>query len=180
MASAPDLRLLHAAAAAILLTFTLHAHAVVYKWVEEDGKVIYSNEPPSDPEKVRELTRIDDLALVPANKGATDASPAPREPVTLVPREPVTLLPKDPASPPRETEAPPRVFPRSTHTSAVQDPCLRSPDPRCHERNKANYHPLLGYSPGSAPQGVGASSGAAGGGVVSGGVVSGAARNRRD
>ena len=184
---------LQAVAAAILLAVSAVSHAVVYKWVEEDGKVIYSNEPPPDRSKVQELTRIDDLELVPADRReslATDretrsrpsvvATPpaeapqasepvaiVPREPVTLVPREPVTLLPREPGAAPRETETPPpRVYPRSRHTGAVQDPCLMSSDPRCHERNRGNYHPFLGYSPGGpAIQAVGVTSTAAGGTV---------------
>lgn len=174
MAGARNIRSLRAAIAAIVLALAPAAHAVVYKWVEEDGKVIYSKEPPPDPGKVSELTRIDDLELVPEKPGSDNAvaTPlSPREPVTLIPREPVTLLPRDPAAPSREAEAPPpRVFPRSTHTGAVQDPCLTSPDPRCHERNKANYHPFAGYSPGPAPQAVGASSSASAGGAVGGQV----------
>ena len=183
---------LQALAAAILLAVSAASHAVVYKWVEEDGRVIYSNEPPPDRSKVRELTRIDDLEIAPADRRdslSTDrekrsipsavATPLPTapsaEPVTLIPRQPVTLLPREPValspsesgSAPRETETqPPRVYPRSRHTGAVQDPCLMSSNPRCHERNKGNYHPFLGYSPaGSALQPVGLTSSTAGGSV---------------
>ena len=52
-------------------------------------------------------------------------------------------------------------------TDAVQDPCLRSSDPQCHEKNRDKYHPYLGYAPGAgraAP--VGATSAAPAGGVV--------------
>jgi hypothetical protein len=164
MAGAHDIRFLRAAIAAIVLVLAPAAHAVVYKWVEEDGKVIYSNEPPPDPGKVSELTRIDDLQ---------PADLAPREPVTLIPREPVTLAPRESAPAQREVEAPPpRIIPRSTHTGAVQDPCLVSPDPRCHERNKGNYHPSAGYVPpsGAVPQQVGTTAGAGAGGAVGGQV----------
>jgi len=194
-----------------MLSFGTAAHAVVYKWVEDDGRVIYSNEPPPDPGNVRELTRIDDLDLVPADRRPVPAAPPqssqsgesaatttapvtliPREapqrpspeltvtksaqpvtqtpprPVMLLGREPVTLLPKEPAPATVEIEPPPRVIPRSTHTGAVQDPCLVSPDPRCHEINRDRYHPYLGYLPPGAPvaQAAGASSGAAAGGAV--------------
>lgn len=216
MAGTHRIRILRAALAAIALSLGTAAQAVVYKWVEDDGRVVYSNEPPRDPGKVRELSRIDDLDLVPTDErvgpaatpqpgrggesGATTTAPVtlipreapqrpspeltivkpaepvaqpPREPVTLLGREPVTLLPRDPAAPRVEVEPPPRVIPRSTHTGAVQDPCLVSPDPRCHERNKDRYHPYLGYSPAGGPvsQAVGASSSAAAGGAVGGQVA---------
>ena len=231
MAQMHPCRVLFAALAAVALTFGAAAHAVVYKWVEDDGRVIYSNELPADPAKVRELSRIDDLELIPADKhpalaappqssrtgesAATTTAPvtlipreAPqrpspeltivkpaepparrsregvtalqrdsatvlsREPVTLLGREPVTLLPKDPAPAAADGEPPLRVIPRSTHTDAVQDPCLVSPDPRCHERHKNRYHPYLGYSPGGpVAQAVGASSSVAAGGAVGGAVA---------
>lgn len=224
-------RVLSAALAVAALSFGAAAHAVVYKWVEDDGRVVYSNEPPRDPGNVRELSRIDDLELIPTDQRAGPAAtpqpgrggesavtttapvtlipreapqrPSPeltivkpaepparrsregvtalqrdsatvlsREPVTLLGREPVTLLPKDPAPAAAEVEPPLRVIPRSTHTDAVQDPCLVSPDPRCHERHKERYHPYLGYSPGGpVAQAVGASSSAAAGGAVGGAVA---------
>ena len=68
MAGATQPRFVRAAIAVIVLALAPAAHAAVYKWVEEDGKVIYSNEPPPDPAKVSELTRIDDLELVPAHR----------------------------------------------------------------------------------------------------------------
>jgi hypothetical protein len=180
---------LRSSVAGLALLAASAAHGVVYKWVEEDGKVIYSNEPPSDPGKVQEFTRIDDLDLVPLDKRPRDSAAAEPEkpsspsavatpaPATPPPREPVTLLPRDPTASARDIETPPpRVIPRSTHTGAVQDPCLTSPDPRCHERNKGNYHPYLGYSPnGPVPQAVGASNAAAAGGTVGGQVSAGQA-----
>jgi hypothetical protein len=178
-------------AAALALIAAHAAHAVVYKWVEEDGKVIYSNEPPADPARVRELSRIDDLELVPTDtaaastpeKGSAGAAASNSggawlsgEPVTLIPREPPKLRPREPVpmlsneSVSAQGEPPPRVFPRSTHTGAVQDPCLVSSDPRCYERNKAHYHPYAGYVPpsGAGPQAVGANGSAGGGGSVGG------------
>lgn len=173
--------------AALALSAAASAHAVVYKWVEEDDKVIYSNEPPTDPEKVRELTRIDDMKLVPGERNpelvpleqrprasavseaeirSSAAAVAAPKPQAMLNQEPVTLVPREPAAAPREAEAPPqRVIPRSTHTGAVQDPCLVSPDPRCYEKNKSSYHPFAGYTPPAAPaaQPVGATSNSAGG-----------------
>ena len=185
--------LIRTLAAALALVAGNVAHGVVYKWVEEDGKVIYSNEPPADPSRVSELSRINDLQLVPAdaapasnprNAAAGAAAPGaggawlsgvpvtliPREPPTLRPREPVTMLPAEAGS--AQDELPLRAIPRSTHTGAVQDPCLVSPDPRCHERHKAHYHPYMGYVPpgGANPQPVGASNSAAPAGSVGGKV----------
>lgn len=181
--------LIRTLAAVLALVGANVAHAVVYKWVEDDGKVIYSNEPPADPSRVSELSRIDDLQLVPADaasasdpKKAAAGAAAPRAggawlsgvPVTLIPREPPTLRPREPGTMlPNEPESaqdelPLSAIPRSTHTGAVQDPCLVSPDPRCHEHNKAHYHPYMGYVPpgGANPQPVGASSSAAPAGSV--------------
>jgi hypothetical protein len=57
---------------------------------------------------------------------------------------------------------------------AARDPCLRSSDRNCYQRNKDRYHPYLGYAPavtepGSTPP-VGATSTVGGVGVVSGHV----------
>lgn len=88
------------------------------------------------------------------------------QPRMLVQPEPVTLLLRDSGAARREVEGPPpRVIPRSTHTGAVQDPCLTSADPKCHERNKDRYHPYLGYAPGSG-QSTGSSSGAGAVGAI--------------
>jgi hypothetical protein len=38
-----------------------------------------------------------------------------------------------------------------TATDAVQDPCLLSADPSCHEKHALDYHPYLGYIPPSPP-----------------------------
>jgi hypothetical protein len=62
---------------------------------------------------------------------------------------------------------------------AVQDPCLRSSDPKCYEKQKNAYVPYRGYSPSTAQDiatdsaapvtPVGATSGAPAGGAVQGG-----------
>lgn len=59
---------------------------------------------------------------------------------------------------------------------AVQDPCLRSSDPKCYEKNKNAYVPFRGYSPSAAEAResgviapVGATNAAGAGGSASGG-----------
>jgi hypothetical protein len=47
----------------------------------------------------------------------------------------------------RESESGPRASNRRVETEAVRDPCLTSPDPRCHERYRDHYHPYYGYAP---------------------------------
>ena len=60
--------------------------------------------------------------------------------------------------------------------AAVQDPCLRSSDPKCYDKNKNAYVPFQGYSPGAAEAResgvippVGATNAAGAGGSASGG-----------
>jgi hypothetical protein len=95
----------------------------------------------------------------------------------VVKPEPATL-PREPRAAQRETLSAPPVT-RGVQAEAVRDPCLRSADPKCHERNKDRYHPYLGYSAGGTASppvsAVGASSGAGAGGAV-GGAVGGAFR----
>jgi hypothetical protein len=214
-------RILSIAIAALLIGSAPAARAVMYKWIDAEGSVTYSNTPPTDPGQVRDLTRIEDMSTVPADnrpKGAsatdkekgsggsavarpgatefaksepppTRTEPLPRNadaPVTLrdmqaLPRESTkpepAALPLEPRAVQREVESAPPVT-RGVQTEAVRDPCLRSADPKCHERNKDRYHPYLGYAPGTirpAAPAVGATSGSGAGGTV-GGAVGGAVR----
>lgn len=156
----------------------------------EDINTVPLNKPPAPPAAVdREIHSSESVSPqaesatmpeVPAAKAesvlATPAPPAAKPeppivnvlpPATLLPQEPVTLLPRDPGAATREAEGPPpRVYPRSTHTGAVQDPCLVSSDPKCYQKNKDSYHPYMGYTPGI--QSTGASSGAGAGDTVGG------------
>lgn len=212
---ARSVRSLRIAIAALFLSAAPVAYAEMYKWIDAEGSVTYSNQPPPDRSNVRELTKIEDINTVPLEKRpaapvavggeirssesaapqagyatpqpevpaakaesviATPAPPVAKPeppivnalpPATLLPQEPVTLMPRDSGAAKREAEGPPpRVIPRSTHTGAVQDPCLTSADPQCHQRNKDSYHPYMGYAPGI--QSTGASSGAGAGGAVGG------------
>jgi hypothetical protein len=105
---------------------------------------------------------------------------------------PRQLTGRDTHYPPRssdgESSATSRFTNRPIQAEAVQDPCLRSADPRCHEKNRAAYVPYLGYSPSAARArsdlGSGATSGASGAGAVgasvaAGGTVTAAAPARR-
>ena len=203
--SVRSIRSIRIAIAAFVLCAAPGAHAVMYKWVDAEGSVTYSNTPPPDPGQVRDLTRIEDLSTVPADKRPKEASTTDREKASggsavaqpaaappgksepALPRSadaPVTLrdmqvLPREstpgtlPRAAQREAESAPPVT-RGVQTEAVRDPCLRSADPKCHERNKDSYHPYLGYAPGSTPQpavsAVGASNPASAGGAVGGAV----------
>lgn len=160
----------------------------------EDINTVPSDQHPKEPLAAQPEIRGTDSTLalpesvtpeleVPAGK-AESASPAPQlapaitptprpalvtaPPTTLLQQEPVTLLPRESGAPQREAEIPPaRVIPRSTHTEAVQDPCLTSSDPKCYQRNKDRYHPYLGYAPGIQSTGTTTEPGA--GGVARGG-----------
>ena len=203
--------ILSIAIAALLIGSAPAARAVMYKWIDAEGSVTYSNTPPTDPGQVKDLTRIEDMSTVPADKRPKEASTTDREkgsdgsavakpgaaesaksappsarteplprnadaPVTLrdmqaLPRE-ATVVKPEPATLPRVESAPPVT--RGVQAEAVRDPCLRSADPKCHERNKDRYHPYLGYSPSTTqpmlPPAVGASSAAGAGGAVGGSV----------
>jgi len=211
--------ILSIAIAALLIGSAPAAQAVMYRWIDAEGSVTYSNTPPTDPGQVRDLTKIEDMSMVPADKrpkeaGATDkekgsggsaaaqpgagkpaksdlapsrTEPLPRNadvPVTLrdmqaLPRESTvakpepSTLPREPRAVQRESESAPPVT-RGVQAEAVRDPCLRSADPKCHERNKDRYHPYLGYAPGTmrpaAAPAVGASSGSGAGGAVGGAI----------
>jgi hypothetical protein len=167
------------AAALAALLCAAPAHAEMYKWIAEDGTVTYSNTPPTERGKVKDVTKMDNINTAPADKRPKAVqAPAPDRPGALKPDTafaPESVIRPDPvASTPdsttrREagTAAPPRG---GIQTEAVQDPCLRSSDPQCYERNKDKYHPYLGYAPSATRSAVGASSSAAGGGAIGGQV----------
>lgn len=144
----------HAALLAALL-FAPASHAVMYKWTDETGSVTYSNVPPADPEKARDVTTIEDISpatsaagLPPAYGSTTDDARRPA------------------------AAAPPRVSTRRLRAEAVQDPCLRSPDPQCHQRNRDKYDPYLGYAPSTlAPPAVGSTASSGGSGEFGGRIT---------
>jgi hypothetical protein len=161
--------------AAMLLTAAPAALSAMYRWVDEQGTVTYSNEPP--PASARDVTLVDDITnsisshekrtrelLLEAERdksGTSTANPA----AGAVASQPATASGDLPA---------PRAAISPGQPEAVRDPCLRSADPKCYERNRASYVPYRGYSPSaagaSATAAVGATSSAAAGGTVAGGA----------
>ena len=214
------------------------AHGAMYKWTDADsGTATYSNQAPSEPDKVRDLTKLEGIGSTsstaaggvlrgeiekdstintlsrnepsrpknhepvpsvgeapsiarepgsrqPGNAPVSSDQPSTRAPAKFTDRfrpDPVPAR-EDSMSVRRETENPPQPPARGA-TEAVRDPCLRSSDPRCYERNKASYHPYYGYAPsvmqvGPAPTGATAVVPASG--VVSGHVAREALPRRAD
>lgn len=179
----------------MLILVSPWAHSVMYRWVDQYGAITYSDKPPPQSAVVRELTVIDGpRAITPHEKRTMDLIEAERRtgdpasyPADVPWRSGIGGI--DAArDPQRESETPrsagggePGLAPRGTmrplQSEAVQDPCLRSSDPKCYERNRNAYVPYLGYAPSAArPRseplyGVGATLPAAGGGSVGGAVT---------
>ena len=102
------------------------------------------------------------------------ASDKPSKPATAAQDTETSDRPKAASDTPAKRRA--RVNPNLPE--AVQDPCLRSSDPKCYEKNKNAYVPFRGYSPSTAEAResgvfppVGATSATAAGGSVSGGAT---------
>lgn len=156
--------------AAMLSGAATAAPSTMYRWVDEHGSVSYSNHPP--PDTARDVTVIDDATntISSSEKRTREIieierqSNAPREP------EPSSAVAIDPASAASsDTVARSAVAP--TQPEAVRDPCLRSSDPKCYERNRAAYVPYLGYTTsGASLVAVGSTSSAGAGGTLGGGA----------
>jgi hypothetical protein len=159
----------HAALSAALLCASPIADAVMYKWVDDTGSVTYSNAPPVDTQSAREVTKIEDIspALGTRERHLEAAQRDAGGDAVASPPPSATRAPETAA-----TAAPPRVNARPLRTEAVQDPCLTSADPQCHQRNKHLYDPYLGYAPSTlAPPAVGATAGVGAGGAVGGHIA---------
>jgi hypothetical protein len=182
----PVLRLAPLIIGVTLISASLASHAAMYKWVDEDGSVTYSNTPPVDRSKVKEFTKVEDISTVAADKRPKDAPAAMDRRSTdhaSVPSDAAGKSNATSRSEPvrREAEvgrpdATPRAAsaPAALQTEAVQDPCLTSADPHCYQRNRDKYHPYLGYAPSArsgGPAPVGASASPAGTGAVGGQIV---------
>ncbi len=143
---AHTLKPLRVALAAALLLGAASAHSQLFRWIDDHGSVTFSNEPPSDPAAVRDLTVVDETVRpmtlherrtleilnaqreTPGNTGAAqDALAAPSE----MP-DPLTAA---------------TVANDASRPEAVRDPCLTSADPKCVEKNRAYYVPGRGYAP---------------------------------
>ena len=148
---------LHTACRAAFLAALVAAPAAnsqMYRWIDSHGAVTYSNKLPGDTSGVRDLTVV---LETPGTMSAPEKSAADK-------RAPETAS----SSLPPLTEPPqasPRIAVSPNAPEAVRDPCLRSSDPKCIERNKAAYLPGRGYSPAA----VGATSSTAAGGTLAGG-----------
>lgn len=164
---------LSVAFAAMLSTAPAAATSGMYRWVDAQGSVHYSNQPP--PENARELTLIDDatntisssekrtreiLQLERQGNPPRDSSANGVATIEIAPSQGATI---DSGAARSGVWAP--------QPEAVRDPCLRSSDPKCYERNRAAYVPYRGYTPGGASAvAVGASSSAGAGGTLAGGA----------
>lgn len=139
----------------------------MYKWIDENGSVTYSNAPPADPHKARNVTTIEDISPDPGRREQALEAPPRSTGASAAPSSlGVTRAPEATAP------APPRTSVRRLRTEAVQDPCLRSPDPQCHARHRDKYDPYLGYAPSTlAPPAVGSTGGAGAGGAVGGRIA---------
>jgi hypothetical protein len=127
------------------------AHSQMYRWIDAHGSVTFSNQLPSDTRAVKDLT----VVLENADKRANDLAR-----IDVQPGGAAGAAPQ--AEPPQSS---PRIAVSPTAPEAVRDPCLRSSDPKCIERNKAAYVPGRGYSPAA----VGATSSTGAGGTLAGG-----------
>ncbi len=174
---------------ALLLSAPPAGYAAMFKWTDADGTVTYSDQPPADRAKVRHVAQLD----IPTGGAESNAAAAPRPlqepslsrpdtwlkganppppPAERVPRiEPVPSARGEPEIPSRDTDLanrePDNASPAPVRGAreATRDPCLRSSDPKCYERNKGRYHPYLGYAPDGAPA-IGATGATIAGGTV--------------
>ena len=166
------------ALAAMLYVAAPAAYSEMYRWVDDQGTVTYSNQPPSEPSTATDVTIVDDGSakssaveqrtkeIIDAERGSETARGLPMVPGasgTL----PETAISGDAPPAPRISIAP-------GAPEAVRDPCLMSADPKCPDKNRGYYVPYRGYSPSAAGAAtgsivVGASTSAAAGGSVAGG-----------
>jgi hypothetical protein len=157
---------------AMFLSAAPAGYAAMFKWTDAEGTVTYSNQPPADSAKVRHVAQLDIATGGTESQGAnaTHSLPEPSlsrpdtwlkgtsPPPPRVERNPTlesnpsakvevepSLRDTDVAN--HEAQSAPRAPLRGAR-EAARDPCLRSSDPKCYERNKERYHPYLGYTPG--------------------------------
>jgi hypothetical protein len=159
------------------------AHSQIYRWTDAEGSATYSNKPPSD------AAAVHDVAVIPDIPGTMTAPPEKRTPEAARPAAAAQSPPTRaavpdvvdafnraatsadaPAAAPAPSATPSaRISVPANAPEAVRDPCLRSSDPKCYERNRAAYVPYRGYAPSVAgAMGVGATSAAAGGTLAGG------------
>jgi hypothetical protein len=162
---------LRASFGAALLALAVPAGATLYKWLDPQGNVTYSNIPPPAGAEVRELETIDEnraptaveqrtwqiLEETARARRATGGANPFHVPSTANPRTggvefeagvKYEWVPQGvpPAAAPPLLDSASLRYPPATPV-AVRDPCLLSPDPRCYQLNAGNYDPYLGYAP---------------------------------
>jgi hypothetical protein len=167
--------------------------AAMYKWTDESGTATFSDQPPVQPDKVRDLAVVEIVnpaSPVPAREAqrvepekasTTHTQAKPEQPSqTRAPAKFGESFRPDPAraaenTAKQESDAVLRDLARLQargRTEAVRDPCLISSDPRCYERNKDRYHPYFGYAPSvmqsASTSAAGATNAAPAGGAVGG------------
>jgi hypothetical protein len=171
------------------------AHGAMYGWTDSGGAATYSNQPPPEPDKVRDLKMLEgystaaptqsrqaqaidekSIPTTPRTRPESSQTRAPAKFGESFRREPsrssdsTALARPDVDNPSHEV---PRLQARG-RTEAVRDPCLVSSDPKCHQRNKDLYHPYFGYAPSvmqpASTFGTGATSATNGGSAIGGQV----------
>jgi hypothetical protein len=142
--------------------------AAMYSWTDENGTATYSNQPPMQPAKVRDLAVMETISPAPGRAPAKFRERFTRE----APR-----ATESSASTGQDTDDSLRGLARihaRGRTEAVRDPCLISADPRCYERHKDRYHPYFGYAPSmtqpASSVGTGATDATGAAGAVAGNV----------
>jgi hypothetical protein len=175
------------ALAAITLAAAPAAHSQMYRWTDAQGSVTYSNQPPTDKAGITDLSVIPDIPNTvstpekrtgeaagseqqrpaSAGKAAPPESPrtATRDALEEFNRSATTGSATGTDGPPTAAPAP-RISISPTAPEAVRDPCLRSGNPKCYDRNPAAYVPYRGYSPSAASIGA---TGVSAGGTLAGG-----------
>jgi hypothetical protein len=111
------------------------ALAQTYRWIDDQGLVTLSDSLPADLSSVREISVIGDVSAL---------SSFERRTLAIVNEN---LRMQHPNSAASLEHADTRDVTWRGATETVRDPCLISPDPRCHEKHAADYHPYFGYAP---------------------------------
>ena len=130
--------------AALLLTATAAHAGAMFRWIDENGVLTYSDSPPANPRAVKALTIVDEL---PPGAIAQKRSKEHSQSFEARANEERARVPGS------ETDATQSALVREPEpvrrrvwgaTETVRDPCLRSSDPSCYEKNKDRYDPYLG------------------------------------
>ncbi len=170
------------ALAAIFLGAAPAAFSEMYRWVDDQGAVKYSNQRPPDAPGMRNVTVIDDTpgTMTPAEQRTLEILNAHRE-IEATPAATGGMrgAPGPLGTAGEELPMAPRASVAPNMPEAVRDPCLTSADPRCPEKNRAYYVPGRGYAPSAVrlareaetSPGAGATTGAAGNGALTGGAI---------